>query len=336
MNKMTTGPVNFNIFNEQNFAKELSRGNTIQVFKNTILEAEISLEEKFKNGEKTADLLKAKTSFIDIILRYAWGQFEWDKKISLLAVGGYGRGELHPHSDIDLMILVSSNKINLYQKNIEAFLAFLWDIQLKIGHSVRSIADCVNAAKKDVTIATNIMETRTICGEDAIRKNMLKKTSPDRIWPLKLWPSNEFFKAKLSEQTNRHAKHGNTEYNLEPNIKEAPGGLRDIQTINWVAKRHFGASSLEELINDDFITPEEYLQLKRNQDFLWKVRYALHLIAGRPEERLLFDHQRKIAKLFGYKDGEKRMGVEQFMQDYYRVVLSVRELTDTLFQCLVS
>jgi [protein-PII] uridylyltransferase len=207
--------------------KELSRGNTIQVFKNAILRLKASLEEKFKNDEKIADLLESKDLFIDMILKYAWNQFRWDKKISLLAVGGYGRGELHPHSDIDLMILVSSNKINLYQKNIEAFLAFLWDIQLKIGHSVRSISDCVSAAKNDVTIATNIMETRTICGEDIIRNNMLKKISPDRIWPLKLWPSNEFFRRlKLSEQTNRHAKHGNTEYNLEPNIKEAPGGLK--------------------------------------------------------------------------------------------------------------
>ena len=334
MLKMTRGPAKFYIFDEQKFVKELSRGNTIQVFKNAILEAEISLGEKFKNEEKIADLLKAKTSFIDIILKYAWDQFEWDKKISLLAVGGYGRGELHPHSDIDLMILVSSNKINLYQKNIEAFLAFLWDIQLKIGHSVRSISDCVSAAKRDVTIATNIMETRTVCGRDAIRNNMLKKTSPDRIWPLKLWPSGEFFKAKLLEQAKRHAKHGNTEYNLEPNIKEAPGGLRDIQTISWVAKRHFRINSIEELIGDNFITPEEYLQLKRNEAFLWRVRYAVHLIAGRPEEKLTFDHQRKIAKMFGYKDGEKRLGVEQFMQHYYQVVLSIRELTDTLFQCL--
>jgi len=185
-----------------------------------------------------------------------------------------------------------------------------------------------------VTIATNIMETRTVCGRDAIRNNMLKKTSPDRIWPLKLWPSGEFFKAKLLEQAKRHAKHGNTEYNLEPNIKEAPGGLRDIQTINWVAKRHFRINSIEELIGDNFITPEEYLQLKRNEAFLWRVRYAVHLIAGRPEEKLTFDHQRKIAKMFGYKDGEKRLGVEQFMQHYYQVVLSIRELTDTLFQCL--
>ena len=197
MLKMTRGPAKCDIFDEQKFVKELSRGNSIQAYKNAILEAEISLAEKFKNEEKIAGLLKAKTSFIDIILKYAWGQFEWDKKISLLAVGGYGRGELHPHSDIDLMILVGSNKIDLYQKNIEAFLAFLWDIHLKIGHSVRSISDCVSAAKRDVTIATNIMETRTICGEDAIRNNMLKKTSPDRIWPLKLWPSNKFFEAKL-------------------------------------------------------------------------------------------------------------------------------------------
>jgi [protein-PII] uridylyltransferase len=231
------------------------------------------------------------------------------------------------------MILISSGRINSHKENIEGFLAFLWDIQLKIGHSVRSISDCFKAAKNDVTIATNIMETRTICGEDIVRRKMLKKISSNRIWPFKLWPSNKFFEAKVLEQNKRHAKHGNTEYNLEPNIKEAPGGLRDIQTINWVAKRHFGVDSLEELIGDEFITPEEYLQLKRNEAFLWKVRFALHLIVGRPEERLLFDHQRKIAKMFGYKDGEKRMGVEQFMQHYYQVVLSIRELTDTLFQC---
>ena len=157
--------------------------------------------------------------------------------------------------------------------------------------------------KNDITIATNLMETRTICGKEGLRRSC-KKTGTSRIWPLKIWPSNKFFQAKLLEQNKRHEKHGNTEYNLEPNIKEAPGGLRDIQMINWVAKRHFNVDSLEELIGDDFITSEEYLRLKRDEAFLWKVRYCLHLTAKRPEERLLFDHQRKIAKIFNYEDGE--------------------------------
>lgn len=322
------------VFDEKKFASELSKKNHIQVFKDAINVTNKNFDLRFQQGEQTSILLAEKSSFIDLILSYAWNKFHWDTNISLLAVGGYGRGELHPQSDIDLMLLVRSKEQNHYRENIENFLAFLWDIQLQIGHSVRSIPQCVKAAKNDLTVATNLMETRTICGGNEIRLALLKKTSATRIWPLKIWSSSSFFQAKLMEQKKRHEKHGNTEYNLEPNIKEAPGGLRDIQMISWVARRHFGVESLEELIGDDFITPEEYLQLKRDEAFLWKVRYCLHFIAKRPEERLLFDYQRKIAEIFGYKDGEKRLGVEQFMQHYYQVVLSIRELNDVLFHHL--
>ncbi|MFT6300551.1 MAG: [protein-PII] uridylyltransferase, partial [Saprospiraceae bacterium] len=297
------------VFDEKQFASELSKKNHIEVFKNAINATNKNFDLRFHQGEQTSILLAERASFIDLILRYAWNKFYWDKKISLLAVGGYGRGELHPQSDIDLMLLIRSRELNRYRENIENFLAFLWDIQLQIGHSVRSVSQCVKAAKNDLTVATNLMETRTICGEDEIRRILLKKTSVTRTWPLKIWSSSSFFQAKLMEQKKRHEKHGNTEYNLEPNIKEAPGGLRDIQMISWVARRHFDVDSLEELIGDDFITSEEYLRLKRDEAFLWKVRYCLHLIAKRPEERLLFDYQRKIAEIFGYKDGEKRLGV---------------------------
>ena len=322
------------LFNEEQFCSDLLKKDHIQVFKNAISLTNENLDFRFYQGEQTSVLIAEKTSFIDLILRHAWNKFDWDEKISLVAVGGYGRGELHPQSDVDLMLLIRSGKPSRYREDIEGFLAFLWDIQLKIGHSVRSISDCIQAAKDDITIATNLMETRTICGEEGLRRLMVKKTGASRIWPLKIWPSNKFFQAKLLEQNERHEKHGNTEYNLEPNIKEAPGGLRDIQMINWVAKRHFNVDSLEELIGDDFITSEEYLRLKRDEAFLWKVRYCLHLTAERPEERLLFDHQRKIAKIFNYEDGEKRLGVEQFMQHYYQVVLSIRELNDVLLQYL--
>jgi [protein-PII] uridylyltransferase len=316
-------------FDEQRFVKDLSTNNPIKVFKNAIAAANVHLNSRFHEGEQTWNLLVERASFMDLILRHAWNQFEWDKGISLLAVGGYGRCELHPQSDIDLMLLIRRGSPRRYQQRIEGFLTFLWDIQLKIGHSVRSLSQCVDEARGDITVATNLTETRTIWGEDKLRQSMLKKTGPRKIWP-----SKEFFSAKRNEQLDRHKKHGNTEYNLEPNIKEAPGGLRDIQMINWVAKRHFNVESLEELVGNDFLTPEEYLQLKRGESFLWKVRYCLHLITGRPEERLQFDFQRKIAEMFDYHDSDERLGVEKFMQHYYQVVLSMRELNDVMLQYL--
>ena len=316
-------------FDERRFLHDLESNNPIKVFKNAIEAANIHLNSRFHEGEQTWNLLVERAAFMDLMLRHAWNQFEWDKNICLLAVGGYGRGELHPESDIDLLLLIRRGSPQRYQQRIEGFLTFLWDIQLKIGHSVRSLSQCVDEARADITVATNLIETRTIWGDDKLRQSMLKKTGPRKIWP-----SKEFFRAKWDEQIERHDKHGNTEYNLEPNIKEAPGGLRDIQMINWVAKRHFNVESLEELVGNDFLTPEEYLQLKRGESFLWKVRYGLHLIAERPEERLEFDYQRKIATMFGYHDTDERLGVEQFMQHYYQVVLSMRELNDVMLQYL--
>ncbi|HEB29121.1 MAG TPA: [protein-PII] uridylyltransferase [Porticoccus sp.] len=316
-------------FDERRFLEDLNTKNPIEVFKNAIEAANAHLNARFHEGEQTSTLIFERASFMDLILRHAWDRFEWSKNISLLAVGGYGRGELHPQSDIDLMLLIRRGSPTRYQKSIEGFLTFLWDIQLKIGQSVRSLSQCVDEAKIDITVATNLMETRTISGDEKLRLSMLKKTGPRKIWS-----SKDFFRAKWDEQIERHQKHGNTEYNLEPNIKEAPGGLRDIQMINWVAKRHFKVESLEELVGKEFLTLDEYLQLKRGEAFLWRVRYELHLIAERPEERLQFDYQRKIATLLGYHDSDERLGVEQFMQHYYQVVLSMRELNDVMLQYL--
>jgi len=155
-----------------------------------------------------------------------------------------------------------------------------------------------------------------------------------RTGPAKIWPSARFFRAKRDEQRERHERHGNTEYNLEPNIKEAPGGLRDLQTIHWIAQRHFGVDSLETLANGDLLSRKEFEQLRDAEDFLWRVRYGLHLIAGRAEECLYFDHQRTLALQFGYRDTPQSLAVEQFMQRYYRTVLTVRRLNDMLLQYL--
>jgi [protein-PII] uridylyltransferase len=312
-------------FDEKRFLANLNSGDAQTVFRDAIRAADTFLNNRFEQGEDTEALVHERAAFIDRILLHAWQRFSWDKNISLLAVGGYGRGELHPHSDIDLLLLSKRKNHKPYKASIESFLTFLWDIQLNIGHSVRSLSHCVEEAKADITVATNLMESRTLAGNAELRLQMEERTGPANIWP-----AEDFFRAKYEEQNQRHEKHGNTEYNLEPNIKEAPGGLRDIQTIGWVSKRHFHKRTLAELANTHFLAAEEYELLRKGQAFLWRVRYGLHLIAGRPEERLLFDSQRKLAQMFGYEDTKERLAVEQFMQRYYRVVLTMREQNDML------
>jgi [protein-PII] uridylyltransferase len=225
------------------------------------------------------------------------------------------------------MILLENSFFEVHKENIEKFITFLWDMNLNIGHSVRTIDDCHTEAEKDITIATNLMETRTIAGSKTLLERMSKKVGPKVIWP-----SKEFFEAKWKEQISRHFKYNNTEYNLEPNVKSCPGGLRDIQMIGWVAKRHFGASHINELVIQGFLTDEELEIINTGQEFLGQVRYALHMITDRAEDRLLFDHQKTIAKLMGYEDNDEKLAVEQFMQQYFRWAIALAELNDMLMQ----
>ena len=316
-------------FDQPRFLSDIENGDPIDVFRNALTAAREHFSSRFLEGEDVHHLVNEQSQFADVILRHAWQRFEWDKDISLVAVGGYGRGELHPHSDIDLLILMRRNKPEKYRASIEKFLTFLWDIQLKIGHSTRSLRQCVDEARGDLTVATNLMETRLLCGDAKLLEKLLVKTGPRKIWS-----SAAFYSGKINEQKERHRKHADTEYNLEPNIKEAPGGLRDIQVINWTAKRHFEVNRRSHLVSKGFLSEEEYATLRRDEEFLWKVRYGLHLIAERPEERMLFDYQRKLAVMFGYSDSDGRLGVEKFMQHYYQVVMSIRELNDVLLQFL--
>jgi [protein-PII] uridylyltransferase len=316
-------------FDQKRFLNDVENGDPIEVFRNALTAAQDHFNNRFHEGEEVHHLVNEQSLFADVILRHAWQRFEWDKDISLIAVGGYGRGELHPHSDIDLLILMRRNKPEKYRTSIEQFLTFLWDIQLKIGHSTRSLSQCVDEARGDITVATNLMETRLLAGDSKLLEKLLAKTGPRKIWS-----SANFYSGKINEQEERYRKHADTEYNLEPNIKEAPGGLRDIQVINWTAKRHFQVNRRSHLVHKGFLSEEEYATLRRDEEFLWKVRFGLHLIAERPEERLLFDYQRKLAVMFGYTDGDGRLAVEKFMQQYYRVVMSIRELNDVLLQYL--
>ncbi len=317
-------------FNQHRFrcALEDPQNKTLSIFKDAVFGADTHLDVRFEEGEEISALIYDRALFTDCILHYAWHQFTWSDNASLIAVGGYGRGELHPKSDIDILLLMREESQQDLD-NAQQFLLLLWDIGLDIGHSVRTIAQCVDIAKKDITVVTNLIESRSIVGNTKVCIELQQLIRPDQMWP-----ADEFFSAKWHEQKQRHLKHNNTEYNLEPNIKNAPGGLRDIQTIVWVSKRHYGVRTLKQLAGKDFFTEEEFALLLSGEEFLWKVRYGLHKLAERPEERLLFDYQRQLAKMFGYKDDDTGLAVEHFMHKYYRTVVSLRELNDVLLHFL--
>jgi [protein-PII] uridylyltransferase len=287
------------------------------------------LQERFVADEAVEDLVRDRARLVDIALRAAWvrhaGKFADD--LGLVAVGGYGRGELHPSSDIDIMVLLPKSDSADWQPDIERFLTFLWDIGLEVGHSVRSIDDCQRESLADISVATTLFEARLLAGPEPLFAGMRRALAPDR-----LWSSQDFFEAKVKEQIERHHRYFDTAYNLEPNVKSSPGGLRDIQTIGWVAKRHFGTDTLDELVAHGFLTREELRKLKLGQSFLWKVRFGLHVLTGRREDRLLFDYQIKLAKLFGYEDASFTLAVEQLMQKYYRTVMDVSLLNEMLLQ----
>jgi [protein-PII] uridylyltransferase len=249
------------------------------------------------------------------------------EQLALVAVGGYGRGELHPCSDIDIMIIAPEGADSAWHDSVAAFLTFLWDIGLEVGHSVRTVAECAREAEADVTVVTTLMESRLLDGAAPLFEAMQAATGADR-----LWPTRAFFEAKRAEQTARHHRYHDTAHNLEPNLKGSPGGLRDIQVVCWVARRHFGIGSLHQLALHGFLTDYEYRRLLAGQNFLWRIRWALHTVTGRREDRLLFDHQVKLAKLFGYEDATFTLAVEQFMQKYYRTVQELARLNEMLLQ----
>ncbi|WP_296128226.1 [protein-PII] uridylyltransferase [Pseudomonas sp. Ga0074129] len=318
------------LFDRGQFQAELAlKASPIAAFKKAIRHAREVLDERFKSGREVRRLVEDRAWFVDQILREAWDRLPWseDADIALLAVGGYGRGELHPFSDIDLLILLDNADHETFREPIEHFLTLLWDIGLEVGQSVRSVDECASEARADLTVITNLMESRTIAGPERLRQRMQEVTSTEQMWP-----SKDFFLAKHKEQRARHGKYNDTEYNLEPNVKGSPGGLRDIQTILWVARRHFGTLNLHAMVGQGFLLESEYALLASSQEFLWKVRYALHMLAGRAEDRLLFDHQSKVATLLGFEDSDSKRAIERFMQKYYRVVMAIAELSDLIVQ----
>ncbi len=315
------------LFDPEAFEQTLiAEPSALKVFKQTLKSGNQYLIKQFDQGEPISVLVNDRARLIDQLLLRAWDLKICMQELSLIAVGGYGRGELHPASDIDLMILLPSRINPEIKTRIEDFLRFLWDIGLEVGHSVRTITDCVREAKTDITIATNLMESRLLTGREDLYNAMKEATGPKKIWP-----TRKFFESKWNEQINRHQRFNHSDHNLEPNIKEGPGGLRDIQMIGWVAKRHFNARTLQELIEHGFLTQEEFQILDDGNAFLSRIRFALHIISGRREDRLLFDYQRKVAEKFGYVS-ENNSAIEKFMKRYYHTTSELARLNEMLLQ----
>jgi [protein-PII] uridylyltransferase len=311
-------------------APRLATGtNPVPGFREVLIAGDRELARRFQADEPVETLVRDRAALVDVLVTRAWDLHVGTAApaLALIAVGGYGRGELLPCSDVDVMVLLPQGEEPGWTALLERFLTFLWDIGLETGHSVRTIDDCQREALADLGVATTLFEARLLAGSSALFDAMRRALAPDR-----LWSSRDFFDAKLREQAERHHRFHDTAYNLEPNVKQGPGGLRDLQTIGWVAKRHFGADTLQELAAHGFLETRELAQLESAQAWLWRVRFALHLVSGRREDRLLFDHQIRLARLFGYEDASYTLAVEQFMQRYYRTAMVVSWLNELLLQ----
>ena len=285
------------------------------------------LAQRFDRAEAVDRLVGARSRAVDALILDAWARHvPAGSGMGLYAVGGYGRAELFPQSDIDLLVVADDAAQALHADALSKFLAMLWDAGLQASQAVRSIAQCVQAAD-DQTVLTALLESRPLAADPAQVEALRLAVTPDRVWP-----ARDYFRAKRDEQTKRHARFGDTSDNLEPNLKDGPGGLRDIQTLRWMAQRILGGGNLESMLAFGQIGAVEFDTLERERKALSRLRFGLHLVAGRREERLRFDYQKPLATRLGHVDDADNLAVEQLMQGFYRSAGRVLRINDRLLQ----
>jgi [protein-PII] uridylyltransferase len=281
-----------------------------------------ALAAAFRQGADASVLAQRRGDLVGQVVAHVWTACLGEAaETTLFAVGGFGRGLLFPYSDVDLLALVNAPE-PARLRALEQFFATLWDVGLKVGHAVRDPAQCRALAARDASVFTSLLDARRLAGDPAFALR-LRSIVDDPA----LWPPVAYLAARLAERDARHARYDDTAYNLEPNLKDGPGGLRTLDSLRWMARRLAHADDLSDMVAEGLLDPAEQAALEQSEATLRRYRYALHLEAGRPEERLLFDYQRALATRLGFEDEhEKNLGVEQFMQGYYRAASQVERL----------
>ncbi len=284
-----------------------------------------ALRRRYVETNDASELLRQRCARVDAILRRLWEGLEMPVSVTLAAVGGYGRGELYPASDIDLLILLPRQASQALQEKLERLVGHFWDIGLEIGHSVRTVSECVEEAERDITVQTALLEARLLTGNAKLFATFERRLR-GHLDPL------DFFEAKRLEQQERHLRFNETPYSLEPNCKDSPGGLRDLQVIFWIAQAAGYGTTWADLERNGFLTREEMEHAAQCEEYLRHLRIRLHYVAGRREDRLLFDYQNVLALEFGFTSTPARRASEQLMQGYYRNAKAITLANTILLQ----
>lgn len=311
--------------------------NTITAWRQQLKTGFDALKAEFTQKPNAKKLFKQHCQLIDGLLAKMWAQTKIDSRCCLIAVGGYGRGELYPHSDIDLLILLpeTAHQDATLNSRIETLIGLFWDVGLQVGNSVRTLDECTTEAKKDLTVQTNLMESRYLAGNRTLYQQFLLAID-ETLASQEI--KRKFYNSKIKEQNNRHHKFNDTAYNLEPNIKESPGGLRDLHTVLWIA-RSFNLPDARRVPNTwahltqlNIITSLEARRIQRHQQNLQLLRIRLHFLSNRREDRLLFDYQNALAADLGFINSPRKRASEQLMQNYYRSVKFVSLMNEILLK----
>jgi [protein-PII] uridylyltransferase len=313
--------------------KSKLRRDALPLIKSTFQEARAKVRVEVEGGLPGLAAARTLSAIQDLLIQvlydFATKHFYYaqnptaSEHLAVVATGGYGRGELAPGSDIDLLFIHPYKQSPWCESVVEFILYMLWDLGLKVGHATRSLAECSRLARQDVTIRTALLEARYVAGDSSLFDEMRKK-----FWAeASEGSATAFVDAKLAERNARHARQGESRYLVEPNVKEGKGGLRDLQTLYWIGKYLYRVEDAGDLVSHNVFSRDEYRTFQKAEAFLWDVRVHLHYLAGRAEERLSFDLQPALAAALGYRDGSPRHAVEAFMKAYFLVAKDVGDLT---------
>ena len=303
----------------------LARNALLARYKARLQTGQTAIQERYRAEREPSRVLSERSQLIDGVLQELLKELCFPDSLALVAVGGYGRAELWPYSDVDLLLLLPEHPDEALAEQLEQLVGLFWDIGLEIGHSVRTVEECLEEAARDLTVQTALVEARLVTGNEALFSRFSAEFR-DKLDP------QAFYHTKRVEQDERYLRFEESPYSLEPNCKESPGGLRDLQTILWIAQAAGYGNSWKDLHQHGFITHQEEQGLARRESFLQRLRIQLHLHVKRREDRLLFDHQTALAEQLGFEDTRTRRASEHLMQEYYRTAKTVMQLNTILLQ----